>query len=101
MLTASMAPPWLLVVLVTSLFASYAIVFVAGFARQDQRHQQQGIFQGPGVETFVTYLVSLVVVALLLALFQRDVWPASDLLDRVIVLGFPATIGGAVGRLAL
>lgn len=101
MLTAAMDPPWLVVVLVMSLVASYAIVFVAGFARQGQRHEQEGIFQSPGVETIVTYLVSLVVVVLLLWLFQRDVWPASDLLDRVVVLGFPATIGGAVGRLAL
>ncbi len=101
MLAAAMDPPWLVVVLVTSLLASYSIVFVAGFARQGERHDQEGIFQGPGVETIVTYLASLVVSALLLWLFQRDAWPASDLLDRVIVLGFPATIGGAAGRLAL
>lgn len=101
MLTAAMDPPWLVVVLATSLVTSYAIVFVAGFARQGQRHEQEGIFQSPGVETIVTYLASLVVAALLLWMFQRDVWPASDFLDRVIVLGFPATIGGAAGRLAL
>ncbi|MEP1125461.1 MAG: TIGR02587 family membrane protein [Ilumatobacter sp.] len=101
MLTSSMDPPWLVVVVVTSLVASYAIVFVAGFARQGDRHEQEGIFQTPGVETIVTYLASLVVAAFLLWLFQRDVWPASNLLDQMIVLGFPATIGGAAGRLAL
>ena len=101
MLTAAMGPPWLIVVMATSLLTSYAIVFVAGFARQGQRHAQNGIFQSPGVETIVTYLASLIVAALLLCLFQRNVSPSLDLLDRVVVLGFPAAIGGAVGRLAL
>jgi len=101
MVTAGMSPIWLVVVLITSLVASYAIVFVAGFARQGDRHEQEGIFQRPAVETIVTYLVALGVAAFLLWLFQRDIWPASNLLDRAIVLGFPATIGGAVGRLAL
>ncbi|MGB3409840.1 MAG: TIGR02587 family membrane protein [Microthrixaceae bacterium] len=101
MLASAMDPVWLVVVIAASLATSYAIVFVAGFSRQEQRHKQEGIFQRPGVETIVTYVASLIVAALLLWLFQRDLSPASDLLDRVVVLGFPAAIGGAAGRLAL
>ncbi len=101
MLASAMGPAWLVIVLAASLATSYAIVFVAGFARQEQRHEQEGIFQRPGIETIVTYVAALIVAGLLLWLFQRDVSPASDLLDRVVVLGFPAAIGGAAGRLAL
>ncbi len=101
MLAAAMDPVWIVVVIAVSLATSYAIVFAAGFSRQEQRHKQEGIFQRPGVETIVTYVASLIVATLLLWLFQRDLSPASDLLDRVVVLGFPAAIGGAAGRLAL
>src|SRR3546814_8297452 len=96
MIASTMDPEWQLVVVAVSLVTSYAIVFVAGFSRQDRRHSQQGIFQRPGAETIVTYLAALVVAALLLWVFQRGVHPPADLLSRVIVLGFPAAIGGAV-----
>src|SRR3546814_13915170 len=94
MIASTMDPAWQLVVVAVSLATSYAIVFVAGFSRQDRRHSQQGIFQRPGVETIVTYLAALVVAALLLWVFPRGVHPPADLLSRVIVLGFPAAIGG-------
>ncbi|MBK5222239.1 MAG: TIGR02587 family membrane protein [Acidimicrobiia bacterium] len=101
MIASTMGPAWQLVVVAISLATSYAIVFVAGFARQDHRHAQSGIFQRPGAETVVTYLAALIIAALLLWVFQRGVHPPADLLSRTIVLGFPAAIGGAVGRLAL
>lgn len=101
MLTSAMGPGWLLVVIGVSLVASYAIVFVAGFSRQTERHAQTGIFQRPATETMMSYLVSLVVALVLLWLFQRGVEPPGDLLSRVVVLGFPAAVGGAAGRLAL
>lgn len=101
MLASAMSPSWLLLVMAASLATSYAIVFVAGFSRQSERHAQRGLFQRPVTETVITYLVALLVAALLLWLFQRDLDPPSDLLGRVVVLSFPATVGGAVGRLAI
>ena len=101
MIASTMAPAWQLVVIAASLVISYAIVFVAGFAGQERRHGQEGPLQHPLTETIVCYLVALVVAAFLLWLFQRGQWPAADLLTRVIVLGLPAAVGGAAGRLAL
>ncbi|MGN6696362.1 MAG: TIGR02587 family membrane protein [Aquihabitans sp.] len=101
MIASAMAPTWQLLVIAASLLISYAIVFVAGFAGQEGRHGQQGPLQHPLTETIVCYLVALLVSAFLLWLFQRGQRPAADLLTRVIVLGLPATVGGAAGRLAL
>lgn len=101
MLASSMNPAWLLVMMLASLLASYAIVFVAGFTRQDHRHTQPGLLQRPITETLVAYLIGLLVAAALLILFQRGGDPMADLLTRAIVLGFPAAVGGAVGRLAI
>lgn len=101
MLASSIRPAWLLIMMAASLLASYAIVFVAGFARQDRRHRQAGVLQKPITETVIAYLIGLLVSAALLTLFQRGGDPASDLLTRTVVLGFPAAIGGAVGRLAI
>jgi putative integral membrane protein (TIGR02587 family) len=101
MLAATMSPLWLLVVMVASLVASYGIVFVAGFGGEEQRHTQVGVFQHPVTETVACYLVALVCAALMLLVFQRLDGPWPDALARVVVLGFPATVGGAAGRLAM
>ena len=101
MIASAMSPVWLLALLVASLVASYIIVFAAGFGRQDERHAQEGAFQRPITETVVSYLVALVVAAGLLWLFQRGEQPEAGLFDRVLVLGFPAAVGGAAGRLAV
>jgi putative integral membrane protein (TIGR02587 family) len=101
MIASAMSPPWLLVMVAASLLASYGIVFVAGFTRQDARHAHQGAFQRPTTETVVCYLISLAVALVLLWMFQRGIEPWNDVLNRVIVLGFPAAIGGAAGRLAV
>ncbi len=101
MLASSMNPEWLLVMMVASLLASYGIVFVAGFTRQDNRQTQPGVLQRPITETLIAYLIGLLVSVALLTLFQRGGDPMSDLLTRTIVLGFPAAVGGAVGRLAI
>src|SRR3546814_18515939 len=60
MIASTLDPAWHLVVVAVSLATSYAIVFVAGFSRQDRRHSQQGIFHSSGVETIVTYIAALV-----------------------------------------
>jgi putative integral membrane protein (TIGR02587 family) len=101
MIASALRPAWLLALMAASLLASYAIVFVAEFRDQSARHRQEGPFQRPITETVVSYLVALLVAAALLWLFHRGGGPTSDLLDRAIVLGFPAAIGGAAGRLAV
>ena len=101
MITSALSPPWVLALIAASLVSSYGIVFVAEFVGQQDRHAQEGAFQRPITETVTSYLIALAVAALLLWLFQRDAEVSLDFLDRTIVLGFPAAIGGAAGRLAL
>jgi putative integral membrane protein (TIGR02587 family) len=103
MLEAATTPGWLLVVVAFSLAVSYCVVYVSGFANQEQRHLQKGVLQHPVTETVVAYLVALLVCGVLLVLYQRvdlvDPWQLW--LPDVILLGLPAAIGGAAGRLAV
>jgi len=103
MLAAAIPAPWLLGVIAISLLVSYGIVFEAGFAREAQRKQQQGIFQRPSSETAIAYLISLLAAALMLWFFQhlRFDEPWTLWLRFTLILGLPATIGGAAGRLAV
>jgi len=103
MLTAATPASWLLIVVAFSLAVSYCVVFVSGFANEEQRRLQQGVLQHPVTETVVAYLVSLLVCALLLVVYQRvDLTDAWQLwLPDVILLGLPGAIGGAAGRLAV
>lgn len=102
-LAAASSPPALLATVVVSLLISYGIVFEAGFADQARRRQQRGILQHPLTETVVAYLVALVASAVMLVLFRSielgDPWPL--VLDHVVLLGLPAAVGGAAGRLAI
>lgn len=102
-LVGAVQGPWLLAVVLVSLVVSYLIVFQANFTRQSQRQMQQGLFQGPISETVVAYLVSLVAAALMLGFFQQISWetPWPLAFRHIVILGLPATIGGAAGRLAL
>jgi putative integral membrane protein (TIGR02587 family) len=103
MLAVAISPPWLLALMIASLVVSYGIVFEAGFANQQKRKQQQGILQRPLSETVAAYLVALIVAAFLLWFFKQltfdDPWHVWFNLS--IVLGFPAAVGGAAGRLAV
>jgi putative integral membrane protein (TIGR02587 family) len=103
MLDAAISPPRLLAIIAVSLVISYGIVFQAGFTTQKQRRQQKGIFQRPISETVMSYLVSLLASAFMLFFFHRlsldDPWTLW--LSRTLILGLPATIGGAAGRLAI
>jgi putative integral membrane protein (TIGR02587 family) len=101
MIASGLGAVGLIGVLAASLVASYAIVFVAELRDQEGRHTQEGLLQRPITETVVSYLVGLLVAAALLWLFQRGTDPPADLLARTVVLGFPAAIGGAAGRLAV
>lgn len=101
MLASSRSPVWLLAIVAASLAAAYAIVFVAGFSGQARRRSHPGLLQQPLIETVVSYVVALLMAFVLLALFQRADVPWTVLIAHVVVLGFPAAIGGAAGRLAL
>lgn len=102
-LAAAVTGPWLLLFIAVSLLLSYGIVFQASFANQAKRRQQRGIFQRPLSETVMSYLVSLFAAALMLWFFHQlslsDPW--SMWLSYTLLLGLPATIGGAAGRLAI
>lgn len=101
MVAAGLSPLWLLVLVAASLLIAYAIVYVADFSGQPGRHGSGGLLQHPVVETLTSYIAGLAVALALLALFQRSDVPPSVLLAQVIVLGLPAAIGGAAGRLAV
>ncbi|MEC4894698.1 MAG: TIGR02587 family membrane protein [Oscillatoria sp. PMC 1051.18] len=102
-LAAASSPPRLLVIIASSLLISYCIVFAAGFINQEKRYQQRGYFQTPLGETVFCYLISLLASALMLWFFQRlslgDPWFLW--LRYTLILGLPASIGGAAGRLAI
>ncbi|MBW4696337.1 MAG: TIGR02587 family membrane protein [Aphanocapsa lilacina HA4352-LM1] len=103
MLAAATSPPWLLLIVLASLLISYGIVFEADFADQKKRARQQGLFQQPLSETVFSYLVSLAIAAAMLWFFDRlafdDLWQLW--LSHTLLLGLPATIGGAAGRLVV
>lgn len=103
MLAAALSSPWLLAMIAASLVISYGIVFQAGFSDQQKRRQQKGIFQRPLSETIMSYLLSLIAGAFMLWFFQKITFndPWTMWLDHTLVLGLPATIGGAAGRLAI
>lgn len=82
-----------------SLVATYLIVFVADFADLDARRSQRGALQHPLSETVAAYVVTLVVALCMLWSFDNLAGGPLAVLVQTIVLGFPAGIGGATGRL--
>lgn len=101
MLAAAMGPLALVAVVLASLVFSYAIVFEGGFANEEQRRSQPGLFQHPVTETAASYIVALLTAFAMLWLFQRVGGPWTVTLSHVVVLGMPAAVGGAAGRLAV
>ena len=99
MLAAALAYPHLIGVIAFSLIASYFIVFASGF----DEPSPEGVFQHPLTETLLAYLVSLVVSFAILLLFGQVAFddPLMFTLEQTLVLGVPATIGGAAGRLVI
>lgn len=102
LLASSLPPLWLLLLLAASLGLSYAIVFASGFTDRAER-RQRGLLFSPITETLVAYLMALLVSVVMLVLFQQlnpsDPW--SEWLSDVLVLGLPASIGGAAGRILI
>jgi putative integral membrane protein (TIGR02587 family) len=103
MIASTLSSPWLLALIASSLLISYIIVFEASFGAQTLRWSQPGLFQSPISETLASYLIALLTSFLMLWLFQllRAEDPLSQWVSYTIILGLPATIGGAAGRLAL
>ncbi len=102
-LVAAIDGPWLLLTVLVSLLLSYSIVFQADFTRQEQRWLQQGLLQGPLSETVFSYLLSLMAAGLMLSFFGKldPSAPFEIAFRQILILGLPATIGGAAGRLAV
>ncbi|MEM8779277.1 MAG: TIGR02587 family membrane protein [Cyanobacteria bacterium P01_G01_bin.49] len=102
-LAVSASPPWLLAIVISSLLISYMIVFTAGFTNQRKRQKQRGFFQTPETETIISYLIALIASALMLWFFQRLNFEMTWFLwlQNTIILGLPAAIGGAAGRIAV
>lgn len=102
-IVAGAIPPlWLLLIVVASLLTSYTIVFASGFTDQVER-QRQGLELHPVTETLVAYLAALLASMLMLVFFQQLDWhdPWQEWLSDTIVLGLPAAIGGAAGRILI
>ncbi len=99
-IAAGMPPWWLLLLMAASLTISYIIVFASGFTDRTER-TQRGLLLKPITETLLTYIVVLAASALMLVFFQQltgnDPW--QEWLGDVIVLGLPASVGGAAGRI--
>lgn len=102
-LVAAIDGPWLLLTVLVSLLLSYSIVFQANFTRQDQRRLQPGLFQRPLSETVFSYLLSLMAAGLMLGFFGKldPSAPIEVAFRQILILGLPATVGGAAGRLAV
>ncbi|MDQ4077992.1 MAG: TIGR02587 family membrane protein, partial [Chloroflexota bacterium] len=93
----------LLAVIALSLLLTYLIVFESGFHPPAGTHLNRGPFQHPVTETVFAYVISLLIALLALYLFGRVEWgePPIFVLAQVLVLGFPAAVGGAAGRLVI
>jgi putative integral membrane protein (TIGR02587 family) len=90
-----------LALIALSLLLTYVIVFASGFG--SGQHEQQGPFQSPLTETVLAYVLSLFVALVALFLFDRIEWgdPLGEIVTMVLVLGLPAAVGGAAGRLVV
>ena len=90
-------------VVVLSLFAGYVIVFASGFDPAHRSKRVGGLFQDPFSETILAYTISLACTAGLLVGFGHITLddPLASSLAKVIVLGVPASIGGAAGRVVV
>jgi putative integral membrane protein (TIGR02587 family) len=95
--------PRLLGLAAASLVISYMIVFASNFVATEARKEHGGGFDAPLAETAMAYVISLVMAAGMLWLYQHldAAEPPARWAGYVLVLGLPASVGGAAGRLAL
>jgi putative integral membrane protein (TIGR02587 family) len=101
LLAAELDVSHLLALIGLSLLLSYTIVFASGYGAGQR--EQPGPFQSPLTETMLAYVVALVVAFVALHLFDRiePSDPPRHVLAMMLVLGLPATVGGAAGRLVV
>ena len=103
MLASSLTYPHALALIAMSLVLTYVIVFESGFDPQRYRPGEGGIFQHPLPETVLAYVVALVIAlgALLFYNPPQGDGPLLQLASQTLVLGLPAALGGAAGRLVI
>lgn len=86
-------------IVLVSISLSYLIVFYAEFHGRAGRAMSTGVTSAPSIETLLAYIVALVVSAGLLTAFGSvDSLDGANLAE-ILVLGFPASMGAALGRL--
>ncbi|MGA0530486.1 TIGR02587 family membrane protein [Hansschlegelia sp. KR7-227] len=101
LIAASMGPYHAIALVLVSLIAMHAIVYLVRFAGQDARRPEGHGFWSLFVRyTLGGYAVALLVAAAMLWAFGRldDLGPVATL-RLVVTLGFPAAIGAAFARL--
>jgi putative integral membrane protein (TIGR02587 family) len=103
LIASGLGYPHLLGMMCASLVISYMIVFASNFVATEARKEHGGGFDAPVAETITSYMISLLMAACMLWLFQmldlRDT--PGQWASYIIVLGLPASVGGAAGRLAV
>ena len=101
MLAAELDYWHLLALIGLTLAVTYIIVFESDFGPQ-QEGDEGSPFQHPITETVMDYVVALLVALSALFLFdqvQFGTTPFTDIISKTLVLGLPAAIGGAAGRI--
>jgi putative integral membrane protein (TIGR02587 family) len=103
MLAAQLTYLHLLALVGFSILLTYAIVFESGFHVGSRGPRVDGLARTPETETALAYLVSLSVAGVVLFLLNRAELgdPLAHLVSQTFVLGLPAAIGGAAGRLVV
>lgn len=101
-LTVEAEPYHFPVLMLFSLAASYAIVFLADFAERPP-HFAEGALGHPVTETFAAYLLSLAVSYGFLWAFQHIdlATPLHLQLEAMVMMGYVTTIGGSAGRVLI
>lgn len=89
----------LIALVLLSLVLSYVMVFYAEFGGREGRSASAGASQGPLTETCLAYLAALLVATALLASFGRLTGAPGTDLAMAVVVGFPASMGAALGRM--
>jgi putative integral membrane protein (TIGR02587 family) len=99
MIASRISPLHLLAMLGFGLLLCYIILFASGF--EEQEVFVPGIFQKPWAEVLNACALSLLVSATLLLLLGQSSATDSvpNLIASTVVLGLPAIVGGAAGRI--
>ena len=90
-------------VIALSLLVSYVVVFAADFSGERRRRSSSGPLQHPVLETSSAYVaaVAAALVALLVFGHVDAATPPLLIYTKTVLLGFPAAVGAAAGRLVV